>query len=299
MASWQAHLLSGLCKFTIKRPLRKSPTVATIRRVFAAAKLKVPRGCNVQDATIGGVRGEWMTAPGVPQVGTMLYLHGGAYIACSPVSHRPLIAAFARQGWRVFAPDYRLAPEHPFPAAIDDAVAAYRGLVASIDPKQLVVAGDSAGGNLTLALCLSLRTAGVPQPAALALFSPVTDFTWSGSSIRANSERCAMFTHEVLPMGTAFYLNGHNPRDPLASPLFAPIHDLHNLPPMLFHASSDEILCDDSVRMAERVRAAGLEVEIATWPVVPHVWQLLHDLIPEGRESLRLTGSFLLRHVNP
>jgi acetyl esterase/lipase len=296
MASWQAHLVSGLCKLTIKRPLRKSPTVATIRRVFNAPRPKVPSDCRTDDAVVGGIRGEWMTAPGVELLGTMLYLHGGAYIGCSPATHREVTSAFARQGWRVFVPDYRLAPEHPFPCALDDAMAVYRALLTGVDPRHLVVAGDSAGGNLALVLCLSLRTAGLPQPAALVALSPVTDFTWSGASIQSNSDRCAMFSHEILPVGAAFYLNGHNPRDPLVSPLFA---ELQNLPPMLFHAGSDEILRDDSVRMAERARAAGIEVEIATWPVVPHVWQLMARWIPEGRESLRLAGSFLRRRVNP
>jgi acetyl esterase/lipase len=221
----------------------------------------------------------------------MLYLHGGAHVACSPITHRPLTSWFAKQGWRVFAPDYRLAPENRFPAGLEDCVAVYRALLADgVDPKQLVVAGDSAGGNLTLALCLSLRNLGLPQPTAIALLSPVTDFTWSGASITTNSARCAMFSKDILPVGSHLYLDQHDPRDPLASPYFA---DLKGLPTMIIHAGEDEILGDDSIRVAEHAKQAGVEVQLRTWPVVPHVWQMLHPFVPEARESLRLIHSFL------
>ncbi len=291
MASWQAHVAASVCKVIIKRPLVKRPTLATIRKTLGAARPPVPRGCTAKDAAVGDVRGEWMTADSLTTIGTLLYLHGGAHVACSPVTHRPITSWFARQGWRVFAPDYRLAPEHRFPAGIDDCVAVYRALLASgTDAKQLVVAGDSAGGNLTLALCLSLRAKGLPQPAAIALFSPVTDFTWSGASSIDNSPRCAMFSKDILPVGAEFYLGEHDPRDPLVSPYYA---DLQGLPPMVFHVGDDEILRDDSIRVAENAQKAGIDVQIKTWPVVPHVWQILHRLIPEGRESLRLVNTFL------
>jgi monoterpene epsilon-lactone hydrolase len=295
MASWQAHVVSWLCKQTIKRPLRKSPTTETIRRVFNAQHPNIPRGCSAREEVLGGVRGEWLTADGVQSIGTMLYLHGGAFIACSPTTHRAFTSWFAQQGWRVFAPDYRLAPEHPFPAQIDDCVAAYRALLANgVDANRLVVAGDSAGGNLTLTLCLALREQGLPQPAAIALFSPVTDFTLGSESIRSNSKTCAMFSSEIAPTVSAFYLGDHDRRDPLASPYFA---DLRGLPPMLFQASSDEILRDDSVRMAERAKQAGIETEINLWPVVPHIWQILHRWIPESREALAQAQSFLRLHT--
>lgn len=294
MASWQAHLVAAICKLMVKRPLVKSPTVATIRKVFNAPAPRVPHGCSAKVESLGNVRGEWMTAEDATSIGTMLYLHGGAYVACSPVTHRPFTSWFAAQGWRVFAPEYRLAPEHRYPAQIEDALSVYRALLEiGVDPKRLVVAGDSAGGNLTLALCLSLRDAGVPPPAAVAMFSPVTDFTWSGASIEGNSERCAMFSKTILPIGKELFLGDRDPRDPIASPYFA---DLRGLPPMLFHVGGDEILRDDSIRVAEHARQAGLEVELRTWPIVPHIWQMLHPWIPEGRESLRLAQAFLARH---
>jgi len=295
MASWQAHVASWVCKWTIKRPLVRSPTAVTIRKVFNAPKPAVPPGCTAREETIGGIRGESMIADGVPPIGTMLYLHGGAFVACSPLTHRPFASWFAKQGFRVFTPDYRLAPEHRFPAALEDCVVAYRALLASgVDPKKLVVAGDSAGGNLTLALCLSLRAAGLPQPCAIALFSAVTDLTWTGESIERNSKRCAMFAKSILPAAVELYLGAHDPRDPLVSPFYA---DLKGLPPMIFQASEDEILRDDSIRVAEHAKQAGIEVQIDTWPVVPHIWQILHAIVPEGRESLKLVTTFLRRHL--
>ena len=292
--TWQARATSFVLRHTLKKQLSSSATAETIRKAFNASHPHVPRDCIARDDALGGIRGEWMQADNVTAIGTMLYLHGGAYVACSPTTHRPLTSAFARLGWRVYAPDYRLAPEHRFPAQLHDAVAVYRALLdTGIDPKQLVIVGDSAGGNLTLALCLSLRDQGLAQPAAIALFSPVTDFAWTGDSIRSNSKRCAMFAHEMLPSGAELFLGTHDPRDPLASPYYA---DLKGLPPMLFHAGDDEILRDDSIRTAERAKQAGIEVEIKTWPDVPHIWQMWHRWIPEGRESLALTQTFLVKH---
>jgi acetyl esterase/lipase len=289
--SWQARVAASFCRLVIKRPLRKSPDIATIRTVFNASWSLAPRGCAVQADILNGVRGEWLRTDSVAEMGTMLYIHGGAHVACSPVTHRPITSWFAKRGWRVFAVDYRLAPEHRFPAGLEDCVAVFEALLANgVDPKRLVVAGDSAGGNLTLALCLSLRAQQLPLPAGIAMFSPVLDFTWSGASITANTERCAMFCESILPAAARLYLDAHDPRDPFASPYFA---DLQGLPPMIFHASEDEILRDDSVRVADNARRAGVEAQLKTWPIVPHAWQMLHPLIPEARESLQLAHSFL------
>jgi epsilon-lactone hydrolase len=182
-----------------------------------------------------------------------------------------------------------------FPAAIDDVLAAYRGLLASgVDPKLLAVAGDSAGGNLSLALSLSLRAADIPQPVAIALFSPATDFTGASPSAKINDDKCAMFTAALGPIVVDLYLGGADPQNPLASPVYA---DFAGLPPLLFHVGEDEVLLDDSVRAAERAKRAGIEVDIRIWPVVPHVWQMAHPFIPEGRESLRLANDFLVRHL--
>lgn len=291
--SWQAHTLSFLLRRTFKPRLARAQTMEQIRKVFQAGTPPLPANCSAIPDVVGGVAGEWVTVGGVKPAATMLYLHGGGYIACSPQSHRPATSAFALAGFRTFVPDYRLAPEHPFPAAVEDAIAVYRGLLADLPSNRIVVAGDSAGGGLALALLLSLQEQGLPLPAAAALFSPLTDLAATGNSIRENSRRCAMFNTESIPRAAQRYLGDADRRIPLASPLYA---DLRGLPPLLIHVGANETLLDDSLRLAELARAAGLQVESKVWPAVPHVWQLMHRWIPEGRESLAQASSFLLRY---
>jgi acetyl esterase/lipase len=226
-----------------------------------------------------------------------VYLHGGGYFACSARTHRPFTTAFAQRGFRVYAPDYRLAPENPFPAGLNDAVAAWHAVRAAMGgaiPQSIpmVIGGDSAGGGLALAAMLKLRDEGAPLPAAAALFSPLTDLVGIGESRRTNDRRCAMFYGSGLGRATEFYLadTGGDPRDPLVSPLYA---DLRGLPPLLIQVGADETLRDDSTELATRARAAGVRVELTLWPVVPHVWQLFHPLVPEGRQSLDAAAAFL------
>jgi acetyl esterase/lipase len=222
---------------------------------------------------------------------TLLYLHGGGYFACSAQTHRPITVAFAQEGFRVFAPNYRLAPEHAFPAALDDAVAAWRGLIElGNSPERLLVAGDSAGGGLAVALLVACRDSGDPLPAAAALFSPWTDLAATGDSIREKDRRCAMFVGAQMASGASLYLCGADRRNPLASPLYA---DLSHLPPLLIHVGNDEVLLDDSVRLAERARVAGVTVDLKIWPVVPHTWQLVYPAMPEARQSMHEASAFL------
>ena len=289
MASWQAHLIVLLLKLRVKRQMRTETNIDRARATLSSIKHRVPAGVTASHQSVAGLQGEWLrNATGTPS-GTMLYLHGGGYFACSPQTHRPITSGFARRGLSVFAPDYRLAPEHPFPAAIEDAVAAYRGLLASGIPSAgLVIAGDSAGGGLTLATLLTLRDAGDPMPAACVLFSPWTDLAGTGDSLRGNAKRDAMFPGEGMDRAAAPYLAGADPKNPLASPLYA---DLHGLPPMLIHVGSYEVLLDDSRRLAERAGAAGTDVTLRTWPVVPHVWQLFR--MPESAQSMNQAAAFL------
>ena len=289
MASWQAHLIVAFLKFRVKRSLKGETNVAAARATLGAIKHKVPSGVAATTGSVGGVSGEWLRPAGGGAAGTMLYLHGGGYFACSPQTHRPITGGFARRGMDVFAPDYRLAPEHPFPAAIEDGIAAYRGLLAQGVPASgLVIAGDSAGGGLALSVLVSLRDAGDPLPAACMLFSPGTDLAATGETLRTNSKRDAMFDGSGMEKAADIYLAGSDPRAPLASPLFA---ELGGLPPILIHAGSYEVLLDDSSRLAERARAAGTSVELRTWPVVPHVWQLFK--LPESAQSMDAAAFFL------
>ena len=249
----------------------------------------------------GGERLSWPNA--VTSVGAgsnsqpvILYLHGGGFIACSPETHRPLVGSLVRRtGWTAYVPAYRLAPEHPYPAALDDAMLAYEHLVhdLAIDPARIVVTGDSAGGGLALALVMSLRDRGIALPAALVLFSPWTDLAATGASLDENSDRCAMFAGDTIRRASRFYVGEQDPRHPLLSPLYGAYE---GLPPILLHASHDEVLRDDTLRVAERARAAGVHVTLRMWRGVPHVWQFFAAVLPEARESLSDAVHFM-RHA--
>jgi monoterpene epsilon-lactone hydrolase len=294
--SLQARLSVWLVKWRVKRRLKGVRDYRVARRILRPDHYKVPSAVEIFPLHLGGVPGERIEGP-TPGDIVLLYLHGGGYFGCSAESHRPVTVYHALHGFHVFVPDYRLAPENRFPAAVDDAVAFYRALLrAGYAENNIVVAGESAGGGLTLSLMLALRAAGDPLPAAAALFSPWTDLAATGDSIRTNSNRCAMFIGSDVAASARYYLGDTDPRNPLASPLYA---DLAGLPPLLIHVGADEVLLDDSTRLAERARAAGVSVELKIWPVVPHAWQLAPHLIPEARQSLRESMAFLRARVAP
>jgi len=242
--------------------------------------------------------GEIVTWPGhAADAPVLLYFHGGGYIACSPETHRPLVSSLVRRvSGRAFVPRYRLAPEHPFPAALDDAKAAYRYLldVEGVAPARIVIAGDSAGGGLALSLALAIRDEQWPNPAGLVTFCPWTDLAATGGSLDENSERCAMFAGETIRRAARFYVGDADPTSPLISPLYG---DFRGLPPMLVHASEDEVLRDDAIRVARIARDAGVEVELQLWPHVPHVWQFFAAVLPEARASLEATTRFIRAHT--
>ena len=223
----------------------------------------------------------------------LLYLHGGGFIACSPETHRPLVSSLVRRvEGEAFVPAYRLAPEHPHPAALHDVIGAYRHLVHErrVAASRIVIVGDSAGGGLALALVMSLRDGGEPLPAGVVMFSPWTDLSGTSPSLEENSDRCAMFAGETIRRASQFYLGGIDPTHPLVSPLFG---DFGGLPPLLLHASQDEVLRDDAVRVAERAREAGVDVTLRLWHHVPHVWQFFAAVLPEARESLTDAVAFV------
>lgn len=222
----------------------------------------------------------------------ILFLHGGGYVTGSPELYRHVLWRFAAAAAaQVAAVQYRLAPEHPFPAALDDALAAWHGLLAEgADPRQAAFMGDSAGGGLALSLALRLRDADEPLPAAIVALSPWTDLAVTGESMRLNAAADPMQNAEDVPFVAARYLNGADPYDPYASPLYG---DPAGLPPTLIQVGSDEILRDDSVRMAARMRDAGCEVELEIWPRMPHVWQSFASVMPEARQAIARIGAFV------
>lgn len=297
MVSWRTRLLRLFLRWQVKRRLKQPFNLQEARARMKALEGPPPFGTTALPATLGGVPGEWVQEVGAGSGGpVLLYLHGGGYVACSPRTHRPITGRFARHGLRVFVPDYRLAPEHPFPAGLEDAEAACRALLDSgIAPGRLTLAGDSAGGGLALALLMKLRDTGTPLPAACVLFSPWTDLAATGESLRTNNRRDPMFTGDAVKRGTPSYLGGADPRTPLASPLYG---DFHGLPPLLIFVGRTEVLLDDSTRVAAKARAAGVPVELSIWPAVPHVWQLFFFL-PEARHSLAQAARFLLEARHP
>jgi cation diffusion facilitator CzcD-associated flavoprotein CzcO/acetyl esterase/lipase len=296
LASWQAHLISAILRHTFKPRLARAATIADARKVMhGGPRFRVPATVRITSAQLGQTGGEWVEPVNGNPDTILFFLHGGGYFACSPKSHRPYTTAFAERGFRIYAPSYRLAPEHKFPAGLDDALSAYHALRIQYPNAPVVIAGDSAGGGLALATMLRLRDRGDPLPQAAVLFSPLTDMTGTGASRFSNSSRCAMFFEHTLPKVHQYYLDDRtDPGHPLVSPLFA---KLAGLPPMLIHVGADETLLDDSVRFAEKAREAGVRVELDIWPVVPHDWQLAHNLIPEGRQSLNAAAAFLRRET--
>jgi acetyl esterase/lipase len=308
MPSLRAQLLSAFARAVIRRERWGRDERAVARRARLLFGTPVPyrwargRGVSVARVHEGGVRGEWIIP--APQAGdeaggagVILYLHGGGYVSCSPSTHRPITAALARlTGARVFAADYRLAPEHRFPAALDDAVAAYRWLLAQgVRPASASIAGDSAGGGLALAALLRARDEGLPMPAAAACFSPWTDLAGTGRSARANDGRCAMFRTPNVAEFAALYLGGASAFDPYASPAHAA--DFRGLPPVLLQVGSTELLLDDARTVHEKINAAGGASRLEVYEDLMHCWQMLDGLVPEARAALRSAADFIVEHT--
>ena len=296
MASLRARAVNSVLRHRIKRRLAACATPLEARKVFQATRFPSPFGIRFVPAELGGVPGEWAESKRTrPADAALFYLHGGAYIGMSPRTHRSLTGAFARRGFRVFAADYRLAPEHPFPAALDDATAAWQAMRAMISGP-ICVAGDSAGGGLTLALLMRLRDMGDRPADAACLFSPWTDLANTGASTRTNANRDPLLAAGGLDKVADAYLAGADPRNPLASPVYG---DFTGLPPLIFFVGDTEILLDDTLRAAERARAAGVPTRLRVAADMPHVWPFLNRVTPEGRRAMDEAAAFLLGALRP
>lgn len=264
------------------------------RRMESLARLQpVPGGVSTQGVEADGIRAEWIFPDSEARDRVILYIHGGAFVYGSPATHRPLIAKLALAGrLPALSLCYRLAPEHPFPAALEDCLAGYRWLISEgFAPNRIVVGGDSAGGNLTLALLLALREAGEPLPAGAFCFSPLTDLiTVEGSRLtRAQADPIFGDLQHPERMVESYY-RGQDPRNPLLSPVYA---DLRGLPPLLVQVGEDEILLDDSVRVVERALSAGVDARVDVWPGMWHVFQAFGMFVPEAQQSIDQTGEFI------
>jgi epsilon-lactone hydrolase len=257
-----------------------------------AALAPPPDDVSFDEVDAAGVPSEWVTAPGARSDTALSYLHGGSYTIGSPRTHRRLTAALSRElGCRVLAPDYRLAPEHPFPAAVEDAVAAYRWLLdGGAVPEHLAIAGDSAGGGLTVATVVALRDRGLPLPAAAVAISPWADLELAGRSMTTKADVDPLISRERLKRSADAYLAGLHARSPLASPVYA---DLKGLPPLLIHVGGRETLLDDAIALAERARSDGVDVTLEIEEEMIHVWHVFAGLFPEADNGVRRVAEFL------
>lgn len=279
------------------RPRLDQPTLKDERRASRALDALIPRpprSTRTIAVDAGGVKANWIVTPQSKEEHCVLFLHGGGYRTGSPSTYRHFTWRIASAtGARLLAIDYRLAPEHPFPAALDDAISSYRWLLArGVDPRRLAVVGDSAGGGLALALMLKLRDGGIPLPVAVVALSPWTDLALTGAALKRNARADPMLNADDVPRFAADYLGGSDPHNPYASPLYG---DLRGLPPTLLHVGSDEILLDDAVRMARKLQRANCYVELEIWPKMPHVWHAMAPFLPEARFAIARIGTFVTK----
>lgn len=297
MISWQAMLLNGFFRFTMKRHGKRPINLNRLRAMTRnppRSALAIPTGYKVDSVrSEEGLQfdvADLSSAQTAPASTIVLYLHGGGYLFGSPKTHRQVLLAMAKAFQApVYGLDYRLAPEHPFPAAVEDAAKAYEWLLARHPGAAIVLSGDSAGAGLAIATAVGVRDSGSRPPVGLVAFSPYSDLAVTGASVEANAKSCAMFTPRGVREAAAMYLGGAHAEDPRASPLYA---DLSGLPPMLLFASRHEILRDDTLRLADRAAAAGVKVELVVRDRLPHVWPVFITLLPEARDAFATVTRF-------
>lgn len=297
MASWRAQLFCLYLKSTMKsKPLHLIDARILRANADKLAPKKTPQGVTLELVEGNAVKGEWHRAQDAQAGRTILYLHGGGYYYGSPKSHRGLTFQLAKLSRaNLFSLDYRMAPEHPFPAAVEDAVAAYKWLLdEGCEPIRITISGDSAGGGLSLAFLISCKEQGLPMPAGAVLFSPWTDLSATGASLDYNEKTDAMFKKLYIAEGAKHYLGDADPKNPMASPLYA---DLADLPPILTFVSANEALYDDSVRLQEKLLAAGVNARLHTERNLPHVWPIFHPRFPETGKSIAEAADFIRQHA--
>jgi acetyl esterase/lipase len=262
-----------------------------------SAGAELPDGTRCEPVDRVGVPAEWIEGPEAQRERVLLYLHGGGYTIGSIATHRGLASRIAlAAGIRALIIDYRLAPEHPFPAAVDDATAAYRFLLdQGIAPEQIAIGGDSAGGGLTFATLVALRDAGTPLPAAAIALSPWVDLEGSGESMTTKADVDPMVAPEGLRQMAELYLNGADPKTPTAAPLHA---DLSELPPIYVQVGTAETLLDDAIRIVERARQAGVAIELEPFEDLIHVFQAFAPFVPEALDAIEKLGAFVKRNLS-
>jgi monoterpene epsilon-lactone hydrolase len=298
MPSLRSRIIQRIMRDSKDALLGDLPVEQRRRRFDAAARraIRVPRNVCLQTISANEVPSDWLEPDNAVPGRAILYLHGGAYVIGSPTTHRGLAGNIAHASQaRLLLIDYRLAPEHPFPSALEDALSTYHWLLGKgYSPKNIAIGGDSAGGGLTLATALSLRDNKDRLPAALFLLSPWTDLTFSGESIHTRALRDPILHMDDDSWLVKAFANGHPLTHPYISPLFA---DLHNLPPTLIQVGTEEILFDDSARLEQNARIAGVDITIEIWPGMWHVFQGFAPYVPESKQAIKNIGGFLQSHL--
>lgn len=276
---------------------KRDTTVAQMREDWDELFGGVAVAAQIEDVDAGGVKAQWVSAPGANAQRAILYFHGGGFQVGSVVSHRELMAGLsAAAQCRVLGVDYRLAPEHRYPAALDDAWAVHQWLIGQgFEPKHIALAGDSAGGGLALSLLLRLRDAGQALPAAAVLMSAWTDLTASGASYGTRADTDPIHQRPmIVAMARSYLGKDGNATDPLVSPLFA---DLKGLPPLFAQVGDRETVLDDSRDLVARAKEAGVDATLQVWNHMIHVFQQFPAQLPEARAAIDVLGSFLRRHL--
>jgi acetyl esterase/lipase len=297
MSSWKDPEIAGVRALLASRqPPPGSPPPSRQERRAAMDAFgemgSLPPGCLHEPLTAGGVKCERVVPTGAAEGRQILYLHGGGYVGGSPKSHRPLVARLADAAHaNAIAADYRLGPEHACPAALDDALAVYRWMLDhGAEPEQTIIAGDSAGGGLTIAAALALKEQGLPQPAGLFVISPWVDLSQSHDTYRTKAADDPMIAKDSLDESAQAYLGTMDPRDPRASPVFG---DLSGLAPMLIQVGSEEALLGDSLLLAERAGHARVEVRLEVWPEMIHVWHAFGGQLAAARRAIAAAGTWM------
>jgi acetyl esterase/lipase len=289
--------LKRLVRYFESHPYNPDQTVEEARRDFEQLGVSpLPAYIHAEPADAGGIKAEWLTTSEVDGGRAILYLHGGSYVMGGISTHRELAGRIARSARaRVLLIDYRLAPEHPFPAALEDSLAAYRWMLANgVNPLRLVIVGDSAGGGLTVATLVAIKEARLAMPAAAVCLSPWVDLELTGASMTTKAAVDHLVRKEELAGHAKRYLAGKDPRTPLASPLYA---DLAGLPPMLIQVGTAETLLDDANRLAERARSAGVNVTLDIGEDMIHVWSSFASMLEEGQHAIDRIGEFVRAHT--
>lgn len=291
--------LEAVVDLLASRDRPENPTLEDSRAGYLRLMRYIGGGTEVGTTKVdaNGVPAEWVAHADSRDDSAVLYLHGGGYVIGSIDTHRELAARISKStGCRVLVIDYRLAPEAPYPAAVEDATNAYRWMLdQGVDSHRTVIAGDSAGGGLTVAAMVALRDSGDPLPASAVCLSPWVDLEGIGESMTSKAAIDPMVAREGLLHMANLYLDGADPRSPLAAPLYA---DLHGLPPILIQVGTWETLLSDSVRLAERAESAGVDVALEQWEEMVHVWHAFAPILPEGQEAIDRIGEFVATRMN-